>query len=41
MKAGPGRVAHCTVLAKPLLHGWILRKSGHADVDHPEGAGVQ
>jgi hypothetical protein len=40
MDVGPGRVAHCTVFVKPLPHGWILRKFAHADVDHPEGAGV-
>jgi len=40
MAVGPGRVSPCTVFAKPLPHGWILRKFAYADVDHPEGAGV-
>jgi len=40
MKVGPGGAAPCTVFAKPLPHGWILRKFAYADIDHPEGAGV-
>jgi hypothetical protein len=40
IKAGPGRVAHCTVFAKPLTHGWILRKFAYADVNHPQGTSI-
>jgi hypothetical protein len=40
MKTGPGRVAPCTVFAKPLSHGWVLRKFAFADCRHPEGRSV-
>lgn len=40
MRAGPGRVAPCTVFVKQFPNGWILRKFAYADVRHPEGAGV-
>jgi hypothetical protein len=39
MKAGPGRVAQCTVFTKALPHGWVLRKFAYADIHHPPGSG--
>ena len=39
MEVGPGKIAHCTIFEKALLHGWILRKFAYADADHPQGAG--
>jgi hypothetical protein len=39
MKAGPGRVAHCTVFTRELPHGWLLRKFAYADARHPPGSG--